>query len=280
MFQVDDGPRLVEEGPRLDLILEGEPGTIALGSFVRALNNALAVIEGVDATLTHSRSGVVEWYVQDLRIGSLQATLIARPRRGTALLYSSTKAEEIATAVVSGMQQVEETATVPDLFPEQSMRRLQNLGNLMRKDGARAFRAVKTDDRLQARVTPAAAEHAKEALRPRYSASGSVVGRLDVVSVHQGRLFTVYDEIHRRPVRGSFADEIMPLVKEALGKRVLASGIIKRNSAHQMVSVFVEDFEIMPDDRDLPTVAELVGSDPEFTGGLPAAEWVRRAREA
>ncbi len=279
-FQVADGPRLVVEGPKLDLILEGEPGTIALASFIRALDNARAVIQGVDTALTLSKSGIVEWYVQDLRMGSLQATLVARPRRGTALAYSPAKADEIATAVVSGMKQVEEAATVPDLFPEQSMRRLQYLGNLMRKNGASAFRAVKTDDQLQARVTAAAAEHAKEALKPRYSASGSVVGRLDVVSVHRGRLFTVYDEIHRRPVRGSFADEIMPLVKEALGKRVLAGGIIKRNSAHQMVSVFVENLEIMPEDRDLPTVAELVGSDPEFTGGLPAAEWVRRAREA
>lgn len=31
-------------------------------------------------------------------------------------------------------------------------------------------------------------------------------------------------------------------------------------------------------DADLPTVADLVGSDPEFTGGLSAAEYVRRLR--
>lgn len=74
--------------------------------------------------------------------------------------------------------------------------------------------------------------------------------------MHSGRLFTVYDEIHCRPVRGSFPDEIMPLVKEALSKRVLASGIIRRNSAHQMVSIEVIELEVMPEDGDLPTVAE------------------------
>jgi hypothetical protein len=169
---------------------------------------------------------------------------------------------------------------VPDFFPEQSMRRLQSLGNLMRADGAKALRAVKADSQLQARVTPASADHAKEALKPRYAATGSVIGRLDVISVHSGRLFTVYDEIHRRPVRGSFPDEIMPLAKEALSKRVLASGIIRRNSAHQMVSIEVIELEVMPEDGDLPTVAELVGSDPGFTGGLTAAEWVRKVREA
>jgi hypothetical protein len=47
-----------------------------------------------------------------------------------------------------------------------------------------------------------------------------------------------------------------------------------------MVSIEVIELEVMPEDRDLPTVAELVGSDPGFTGGLTAAEWVRKVREA
>jgi hypothetical protein len=94
----------VQNAPRLDLILEGEPGTIALTSFIRALDNARALIEGVDAALSHNSRGVVEWYVEDLRIGSLQATLVAKARRGAGLVYTTSKADEIASAVVVGIE--------------------------------------------------------------------------------------------------------------------------------------------------------------------------------
>jgi hypothetical protein len=60
---------------------------------------------------------------------------------------------------------------------------------------------------------------------------------------------------------------------------VVVTGVVRRNGAGQMVSILVEELEILRNDNELPTVAELVGSDPDFTGGLPADEWVRRVRD-
>ncbi len=275
------------EHPRLDLVLEGKPGTIALRSFLRALEDARAAIEGVDVAMTHRGNPVIEWYVQELRTSSLAATLIGRPRRGrSALAYTPQRANEIATSFVKGLQEVENRAIVPPSFPEQSMRRLKQLGNVLGRNGARGLRVEKLEEadeagsaELVARLTRNTGENAKEALNPRYTASGSVVGRLDVVSVHRGQQFTVYDEIDRRPVKGSFPDELLEMVKEALGRRVLAAGIVRRNGARQMVSVLVETLEILPDESDLPRVADLVGSDPEFTTGLPVNEWIRKVRD-
>ena len=269
------------EPPKLDFVLEGKPGTIAVASFVSALQNASGILIGVDTALTRRRQPTVEWYVQDLRIGSLQTTLIAKPRHGKgALEYSRVRADEIASAVVDGLGEVEGTAIVPDLFSDKSMRHLQRLGSLLKKNGAIGFRVIKPDDQREARVTPRVAQNAKQALMPRYAAQGAVIGRLDVINVHTAQQFTVYDEIHRRPVRGTFAPELIDVVKDALSKRVLATGIIRRNAANQMVSIDVVEIEILPDDATLPTVAQLVGSDPDFTGGLPSDEWVRKTREA
>jgi len=275
------------EPPRLDLLLEGAPGTIALRSFLRALEEARAVIEGVDVALTHRRRALVEWYIEDLRTSSLAATLVAKPRRGRgAMEYTPQRGHDIARSFVEGLQAVELRPVVPPSFPEPSMRRLKQLGNVIGRNGAKGFRAVLLEGsgepasaRIEARLTRRAAENAKEAMSPRYTARGSVLGRLEVISVHGGRQFTVYDEIEGRPVRGSFPDELLGHVKEALGRRVLATGLIRRNGAGQMVSVLVERLEILPQDDDLPTVADLVGSDPDFTGGRPAADWVRKVRD-
>lgn len=269
------------EPPKLDLILEGGPGTIAVTSFISALQNVRGIIIGVDTALTHRTQPIIEWYVEDLSMGSLQTTLVAKPRPGPgALGYSSGKAYEIAAAVVDGLREVELTARVPDLFPDSSMRYLRQLGNLLKKNGATGLRVIKHDDDREARLTPQVAQNAAQALVPRYSAYGSVVGRLDVINVHRGQQCTIYDEIHRRPIRGTFASELIDIVKEALSQRVLATGIIRRNAATQLVSIDVEQVEILPDDTNLPTVSELVGSDPDFTRGLPSDVWVRKAREA
>lgn len=276
------------EQPRLDFVVEGAPGTIALRSFLSALDDARAVIEGVDVAIMHLATPMIEWYVEDLHMSSLAATLVGKPRRSPAALeYTPQLGHQIATTFVEGLRTVEMRPIVPPSFPEQSMRRLKQLGNVMGRNGAKGFRAVKLESggelvsaRVEARLTRQAAINAKEALSPRYTADGSVVGRLDVISVHKGQQFTIYDEIDRRPVKGSFSEALLGNVKEALSRRVIATGIIRRNGAGQMISILVETLEILPADHQLPTVGDLVGSDPDFTNGLPADVWVRKVRDA
>lgn len=287
----------VFEQPRLDLVLEGAPGTISLRSFLRALDDARAVIEGVDVSITHRSDPVVEWYIQDLRTSSLAATLVGKPRRGRgAIEYTPQRADEIAAMFVRGLRDVELKPVVPPAFSEPSMRRLKQLGNVIGQSDAKGFRATMlsrprpdlvtaNEDLsklpvLEARLTKRTAANAKEALHPRYQALGSVMGRLDVINLHRSQQFTIYDEIDRRPVKGSFTTELLRYVKEALGRRVLATGLISRNGTNQMVSLLVDELEILPQENQLPSVADLVGSDPGFTSGVPADEWVRRVREA
>lgn len=268
------------DAPTFDLVIEGEPGTIPVTSLVRALEHALALIQGVDSVITRLEKGMVDWYVADLRIGSLGATLMAKPKKRQAIRYQPHIAEDIMSAVIEGVAAIEATATVPPSFPEPSMRRVQRLANLITEDGARAFNFDLARPVRHARVSERSAEHAKQALKPRYRANGSVVGTLEVISVHRQRLFSVYDEISRRAVRGYFTDEIMDLVKEALGQRVAVDGVVSRNGAGDLVSVLVDQLQVLPDEDDLPTVSRLVGSDPRFTGDKPTEQYLGELRRA
>lgn len=268
--------------------MEGDRGTISVANFVKMLDNTMAIAQGVDSVMTHTRTGVVEWFVDDLRMGSLEATLIARPRKSHRISYRDAVASQIAETVVGGLRSVELRPTVPPSFPEPSMRRTQRLGNLIGKEGgAKALRASIPHDaespgevEKPARVTKRLADNAKEALTPRQQAHGSVLGTLEIVSVHSGQIVTIYDEIRRRAIRGNFDQTQFELVKAALGKRVSVDGIVRRNSLGDPVSVLIETIELLPEEHALPTVADLVGSDPDLTSGMPAVEYQRFIREA
>ena len=165
------------------------------------------------------------------------------------------------------------------------MRRTQQLGNLIGKSGGpKAMRATLTSDSLQAssaRVTAKIASNAKEALTPRQQTRGSLIGTLEVISVHQGQVVTLYDEINRRATRGTFDRSTQfDLVKSALGKRVVVDGVLSRNSLGEIVSIDMTKIELLPDESDLPSVRDLIGSEPELTGGLTAVEYQRVRREA
>jgi hypothetical protein len=268
----------------LEVVMEGGRGTISVANFVKMLDNTIAIAQGVDSVITHTRTGVVDWYVEDLRMGSLEATLVARPRRSHRVSYRDAVAEQIAETVVAGLRSVELRPTVPPSFPEPSMRRTQRLGNLIGGEGgATAFRAFvpgSVDGTETARITKRIAGNAKEALTPKQRTHSSVLGTLEIVSVHRGQVVTIYDEINRRAIRGNFDRQSQfDIVKAALGKRVTVDGVVSRNGLGDAVSVLIEEIEILPEESQLPSVDELIGSDPELTNGLSAVEFQRLIRE-
>jgi hypothetical protein len=108
---------------------------------------------------------------------------------------------------------------------------------------------------------------------------GSVIGRLTMISVRRKPYFTVQDERTRRPVRCNFREKDIENVKEGLGRRVVAFGVMTRNRAGQVLRVDVRSLRAFPDDDSLPTADDIAGSNPDFTGGLDSVAYVRRMRE-
>lgn len=108
---------------------------------------------------------------------------------------------------------------------------------------------------------------------------GSVEGRLAMISIQGRSRFIVYHALTHKAVTCKFeAEKWLTKVKDALGRRVSVQGIVHFNAKREPVRVDVESLRILREKDELPTIAELSGSQPDLTGDSPTDEFIRSIR--
>ena len=95
---------------------------------------------------------------------------------------------------------------------------------------------------------------------------GSVLGRLETITVHRDTEIHVWDENTNRPVRCRYPIDLEDTVKALLRERVLVSGLVAFNPDNQPVRVEVSTIERCPDETELPTIEQMSGLLPDATG--------------
>jgi hypothetical protein len=92
-----------------------------------------------------------------------------------------------------------------------------------------------------------------------------------------GTRFVIVDAITNARVVCVFQDGQLSKAIAALGGRVEAEGMVAFKSEGVPVSIYVDDFESIPPDDQLPTLDDLKGIN--LTDGVGADEFMRRLRE-
>ena len=63
-------------------------------------------------------------------------------------------------------------------------------------------------------------------------------------------------------------------------RRVIATGLIAYNARHEPIRVELRgELRLLRRESELPSISELLGSDPELTGALSTEDFVRSLRE-
>ena len=109
------------------------------------------------------------------------------------------------------------------------------------------------------------------------TAWGSIDGELDVISVRRQPYFVIYEHASTNQVRCHFPDEWMPIIKEFLGKRVVAEGLIRYRSDGS-ISSLSESTSINAVPEPARSLSELRGSIPGISGNLSSADYIRQLR--
>lgn len=112
-----------------------------------------------------------------------------------------------------------------------------------------------------------------------WEAWGSVEGYLQMVSIRHSPVCSIYDSLTDHRIECRYPDDMFSQVKEALGKRVLASGDLRHDRRGYVRSIRLHSLVAFPDDNELPTVESTAGIAPGITGGLSVTEYVRRLRD-
>lgn len=139
--------------------------------------------------------------------------------------------------------------------------------------------AQASPDNLAMTVTPVLpdAQEYKSGHQEIVTAWSSVDGKLDVISVRRQPYFVIDEHLSTNQVRCTFPDDWMPIVKDLLGHRVVAEGLV-RYRPDGTISSLSEPISIQPVPEPRRTIAELRGTLPGISGNLSSVDYIRQIR--
>ena len=120
--------------------------------------------------------------------------------------------------------------------------------------------------------------NAAETPGPTHRALGSLIGRLGRSSAQNGSAFCVHDRQTGWATPVTCDAELRRTLTGALGETVIASGELWRDAQGKPQRLKLAKLVVI--DRDgLPSVADVSGIAPDFTGGLSSEDYVRQIRD-
>lgn len=254
------------------LEIKGQPESISLRSFLAAVNSLSRVLSDLDAAVSGEPRGSLDWVVSRLGMGSLEVDVTSRPRGEEKNVGS-----EVAHVFVSGLQLIEQRGLTPPFFSEASLDQTRRLLKQIGRDGTAGF--VVTDFVDTVEISGQATANVDLLLTVRRRSLGSVEGRLEMISLHKRPRFVVYHALTQKAVTCRFEpDRWLTIVKGALGRRVVVSGVVQSNAKGEPLRIELDDIRILRTRAEIPPAARLGGAAPGYTGELTTSAFIKHVR--
>ena len=260
---------------RLRFQVQGELGNITLAGFLDQINDHLRLLQDYDLAISRGQSASLEWLITDVSTGSL--VVETEPR---SLLVGKNFGPEVAKVYVDGWARIEHEGMSPPYLTEQGMEAARRIVRRIGKEGIEGI--VVSGPEQSVTISPEASARLDQLIPVKYRSLGSAEGTLETISIHGSPRFTIYHSRTKKAIRCDIPtteSKLLGRAKEALGRRVYASGRLERNARGEPIRIKAEHLRILRERDELPTSAELGGKYPDFTGGLTSEEYVRRMRD-
>lgn len=268
---------------RMRFEIEADSGGVSLPIYNTATFKLMQLLREIDSAISGKTGGIIGWYVIDLaKNGTLGLEVESRlkkpPKR-----YRDRQTRDTAPAVtqsfVTGFENLEVRGISPPYLSEHGLEKMLSMMDLLHKNGAKGFIATSVEDHRSVAVTERAARTLRELLPPRREEKGSVEGTLETISIHRRKTLIIYDSLSHKGVTCILPkEEPLKQATEALGKKVVISGLVCFNIKDEPVKIVVGNLRVLGLGKQLPTAAQLTGSDPDFTGDLTTDEYIERIR--
>jgi hypothetical protein len=159
---------------------------------------------------------------------------------------------------LAALSRGEAIETVP--LPEPALRHAKVLSGLSEGVDGRPTPIRVWVQRKPVEIGPSIARAIEEDWRADYNDYGTIEGRLETIQDHEGSLrLQIRDGLFRQNVRAYFDEAKLPLAFNAFRKRVEVSGIVHYRKNGTPISIEVTQIDELPDDKDLPTAADVRG---------------------
>lgn len=250
----------------------GEP--VSLTAFARLTAEMTQLLTELD----RARSGepAVDWIITDLDIGSAIVEVEGQPLTSVADVSPM-----IVREALSALEHAATGKPKPEV-PASAWRHAVSISEIIRDRSTKVeIVGNGTDLVLTPGAVPAQAIAADDEAATTEAVT-TIEGSLDTVYLHdeEERHFDLWDAIYGRRVRVDFGAEHLADVKRGLGERVRVHGLVvfdhrgRPQRVRDVRAIHVLGLGRTPGPRELRGLAR------GLTGGLGAAEWVRRMRDA
>lgn len=165
----------------------------------------------------------------------------------------------ICAALFDGMDSLEREAKVPKYFTERALECARDLSLISHGPRDRGTPIRILSRQRACAVTRATWINVSEILDWKYEDLGTVEGTLEVVSVHNGYEFRIYEPLWLRAIHCYFQEERLQDALANFKKRVEVQGLIRYTKDGFPVSVNVLSITPLPDPKDLPSFRAIRG---------------------
>lgn len=237
----------------LRLKLEGQVTLQRLGAALDAWTDLLQEV-GRNVAGAASRDAV-RFVVTEAKGGSI--TLGVRPQAAKKSVPSAV-ISRIAKTLTSGIRALEQRASRPKHFSDSALISLRDLARLTSPETPSV--RVSNGDGSGITLSSRLVTNVEAVLAPELESIGTVEGRLEGLIIHGKSRFLIFDPITSRQVVCFIGGRVeWQQVRDALGKRVAATGRIQSRRSGEKVSIAATRFEVLLEDSELPSAADVLG---------------------
>lgn len=266
----------------ITITLSDKDGRLSVDTLIKALENALEMLRGVEATIIASGLDV-RWEVVRVRMQSpLRMTFapdVRRVRDGQRKgRPNKTIGKQLVRTASQGLAGIEAGTSLPRGFTDSAIDATRKLLKTAANEGAVV--AFESPFAHKTKLTEKAVEHIEEisAKARLYVDYSTIEGRLEVVSVHEHNSFFVWETLTNNRIECLVSDDHMKDAPNLLGKRVAITGRVSyRNHIPKTIAVEGQ-IRVLRSAAELPQPSDIGPID--ITESLSSEDHVRRLRNA
>lgn len=241
---------MANEIPHITVKIESDNKYVPLDAFLTAVKGMRELAAEIDRSLDVDEA-TKHWNIVGLELGS--AVLTMSPQT-----TNTEDAMRRVRVMYEGIESVQSGQSGrPENFTDAALNSLKAIGAIATRYND-TVRVTVQDTIGTVNLNTQTVAHIEDWLGGKYQAVGSVEGKLDQVSIHRNKRFSVYDRLDHE-IRCSFKEDMMPQVKAALGERVTVRGMISYRADGVPVSIKPDNLYVLRSDSELPQPEDVTG---------------------
>jgi hypothetical protein len=262
---------------RIVITLHGSPndsGHLRLSEFIKELESIRAALKQTERLVTGAEESSVYYKVVDLSHNS-PATITLEPSPLRPLIDPNTISGTVDT-FFSNLRQIVEQNQTPKGTDLMALEAYRDIGAMLEKHISQI-----TISGIDAEVQINTSYNSKivDIIGPDETIQGSISGRLEWINIHNVGRFHIYPIVGPKKIVCNFPETLKSKVKSAIDQEVEVHGELRYKRMEKYpYAVTVSDLFVLPDEAELPKLAELRGVAPDATDGQPPQDFVEFMR--